>query len=110
VAVATATTTPHQLASWKPGFCTLEAVTPPMAALNATSACVDEGLVAIETRCIVCRIDRSEQLVGVIAEMSTEQLQSAQKLAGLPTSPVLATEREWKDAIAQKRKLLPPTP
>lgn len=100
----------HGIGGSRPRVCALQALTPPMAAPDAISACVGGGLLLVERHCIVCRIDSMVRLLGSIPEMSTEQLEAAQKMAGLPASPVLATERDWKDAIAQKARSIPTSP
>ncbi len=64
-----------------------------------TFACTREGKLAITKTCMMCRLPSGESLVGVIADMTSEQLAQAQAMAGFPASPALATEKAWSDAI-----------
>ena len=63
------------------------------------SACVACERVFVSSACIICRMDSESNMLGVVADMTTEQLEAAQKLAGLPAKPVLATPAAWNGAI-----------
>ncbi len=71
---------------------------------DATFACVHEGQILVQSVCIMCRLPSRQQLDGVIAEMTPEQLAEAQAFAGFGTTPALTTERAWQDAIAKASK------
>jgi hypothetical protein len=74
--------------------------TSPDVANNAAKACVDGERIFIASTCIVCRIASEERLLGLVSEMTPEQLRAAQKLAALPEAPLLTKTSDWTAAIA----------
>ena len=73
---------------------------------HATRACVDGEHIFVSSMCIICRIASEERLLGVVAEMTPAQLRSAQRLASLPTEPLLTKASDWDAAIALGRLAL----
>ncbi len=67
---------------------------------HVSAACVEGGILVVQRTCIVCRIGGWESLLGVVAWMTPEQLEEAQRLAGFPAPP-LTSERAWTYAIDQ---------
>jgi hypothetical protein len=71
---------------------------------DASKACVDGDRIFAARECVVCRVPTEERLLGLIADMTPRQLEVAQKLAGLPSSPLLTTTTAWTTAIAAAAK------
>jgi hypothetical protein len=46
-------------------------------------------------------------MVGLLSDMTPAQIESAQKLGGLPDKPLLTTAAAWKSAIATAAKKIP---
>jgi hypothetical protein len=65
----------------------------------SASACVDGERVYVSSVCVVCRMDTESNTLGVVAEMTPEQLDAAQRMAQLPAKPALTTPAAWKGAI-----------
>lgn len=70
---------------------------------NRVAACATRGLLVIHRVSSECdpHVDGGEGLLGLIAEMTPEQLMQAQEMTGFSPAPVLATEQAWTEAIAK---------
>ena len=66
------------------------------------SVCEAEGRVYVHTVCRMCRINSATDAVGVLDEMTDTQLRYAQKMAGLPSDPLLRTGNAWRGAVASR--------
>ena len=62
---------------------------------------MEDGRVYISRICVMCRMPGYETYKAVLAELTTEQAQDLQRVAGLPLEPVLATDRAFGDAITK---------
>lgn len=73
--------------------------TSPNSGPNLVRACLDGERIFVSSVCIHCRISVEERLLGLLSEMTPEQLRTAQQLAYLPEDPLLTTTSAWKSAI-----------
>jgi hypothetical protein len=73
--------------------------TTPAVAMEAASACVVADRVFVSRTCVACRLLAEDRLVGRVPDMTAAQLEAAQRLAGLPTRPLLTTVDAWRAAI-----------
>ncbi len=81
--------------------CAPQTMTKGLPVTTAVAGCVADGLVVLQSRCIVCRIDSRELMVGRVADMLPAQLKEAQAFAQLDREAPLTTESAWSAAIAK---------
>jgi hypothetical protein len=68
--------------------------------LDARRACVDGNRIYVSTICMACRVYRDSWTLGVVADMTPDQLRGAQSRAGVPEKPLLTMADAWRSAIA----------
>lgn len=81
--------------------CTAQPMTKGPPVMNAISGCVADGLLVLQSRCVMCRVDSRELMVGRITDMLPAQLKEAQAFAQLERESTLTTENAWSAAIAK---------
>jgi hypothetical protein len=88
--------------------CTLDATQPanaPAPTGYLGYACASDDRLYVSSVCMMCRMHGAgSSLEGILSQMTNAQIAAAQKMAGLPASPLLTTEVAWNKAIAAAKK------
>jgi hypothetical protein len=63
-----------------------------------TLVAVEEGRVWVHWECVVCRVPSTDYAVADLSRVSDASLARLQAWAGLPASPALRTEADWRTA------------
>lgn len=63
-----------------------------------TLVAIEEGRVWVHWECVVCRVPNIDYAVADLSRVSDASLGCLQARAGLPASPVLRTEADWRAA------------
>lgn len=71
--------------------------------MDEASACMDDGRLYVENRCIMCRMDRRTSIEAEIAELTPQQLSNLQKVIAYTGEP-LRTAAAWRVALADAPK------
>jgi hypothetical protein len=63
-----------------------------------TLVAIEEGRVWVHWECVVCRVPSIDYAVADLSRVTERSLARLQTWAGLPASPVLRTEADWRTA------------